>query len=136
MECHVALGSKISATARTKNSNAKKFFGGAKILKKLDRVVAIDFVKKSSKSELASRFLSRLKFAFRTQEMSCFEHKECPASNTRNVLLRIHGMSCFEHKECPASRTRNVLLGNDQMSYARTRNLLRGNDEFLAFVAE
>ena len=53
MECHVALGSKIFAMARNKNSNVKTFFGGAKILDKLDRVVAIDFVNKSSKSELS-----------------------------------------------------------------------------------
>ena len=38
------------------------FFDGAKIFKKLDRVVAIDSVKKSSKSELSSRFLSRSKY--------------------------------------------------------------------------
>ena len=89
-------------------------------------------------------------FVIGTKEMSCSQHKECPASNTRNVLLRkecpdwnarnvmlrTSGMSCVEHKERPASNTRNVLLGNDQMSYARTRNFLRGNGEFLAFVAE
>ena len=45
-----------------------------------------------------------------TREMSCLEHKECPASNTRNVLLRTQRMFCFEHKECSASNTRNVLL--------------------------
>ena len=37
-------------------------FGGAKIFEKKVRVVAIDSVQKSSKSELSSRFLSRLKF--------------------------------------------------------------------------
>ena len=51
-----------------------------------------------------------------TQEMSCVEHKECPASNTRNVLLRSQGMFCFEHKELPAWNTRNVLLGTQEMS--------------------
>ena len=40
----------------------KKKFDGAKFFEKLDRVAAIDFVKKSLKSELSSRFLSRLKF--------------------------------------------------------------------------
>ena len=39
----------------------KKFSDGAKLFEKLDRVAAIDFVKKSSKSELSSRFLSRSK---------------------------------------------------------------------------
>ena len=50
-----------------------------------------------------------------TQEMSCLEHKECPASNTRNVLLRTQGMSCFDHKECSVSNTRNFLLGTHGM---------------------
>ena len=40
----------------------ENIFGDAKIFEKLDRVDAIDFVQKSSKSELASRFLSRSKF--------------------------------------------------------------------------
>ena len=48
--------------------------------------------------------------------MSCFEHKECSASHTRNVLLRTLGMSCFEHKECPAWSTRNVLRETHGMS--------------------
>ncbi len=34
----------------------ENFFGDAKIFEKLDRVVAIDFVQKWSKSELSSRF--------------------------------------------------------------------------------
>ena len=50
-----------------------------------------------------------------TQEMSCLEHKECPASNTRNVLLRTQGMSCFDHKECSVSNTKNFLLGTHGM---------------------
>ena len=50
-----------------------------------------------------------------TQEMSCLEHKECPASNKRNVLLRTQGMSCFDHKECSVSNTRNFLLGTHGM---------------------
>ena len=65
----------------------ENFSDGAKSFEKLDRVVAIDFVQESSKSELSPRFLSCLKFALRTQEMSRFEHKERPASNTRNFLL-------------------------------------------------
>ena len=36
--------------------------GPTKIFEKLDRVVAIDFVQESSKSEPSSRFLSRSKF--------------------------------------------------------------------------
>ena len=39
----------------------RKKFGDAKILEKKVRVVAIDFVKKSSKSQLSSRFFGRLK---------------------------------------------------------------------------
>ena len=42
-------------------------------------------------------------FVIGTKEMSC-------SRNTRNVLLRTQGISSFEHKECPASNTRNVLL--------------------------
>ena len=38
------------------------FFDGAKLFKKLDRVVAIDSVRKSWKSRLSSRFLSRSKY--------------------------------------------------------------------------
>ena len=103
-----------------------------KIFQKLDPADAIDFVNTSSKSELSSRFLSRLKFVFRTQGMSCFEHKECPASNTRNVLLRTQGMFCFEHKECSASNRRNVLCRTQGMSWcdhkerraSNTRNVL------------
>ena len=45
----------------TDRSN-EKFFDGAKIRQKLDRVAAIVFVQESSKSESSSRFLSRLKF--------------------------------------------------------------------------
>ena len=45
-----------------KKFQREKFFGGAKILKKLDRVVAIDFVQESLKSEPSSRFLGRSKF--------------------------------------------------------------------------
>ena len=45
----------------TDRSN-EKFFDGAKICQKLDRVAAIVFVQESSKSEPSSRFLSRLKF--------------------------------------------------------------------------
>ena len=41
---------------------ARKFFDGAKISEKKVWVDASDSVKKSSKSELSSRFLSRLKF--------------------------------------------------------------------------
>ena len=40
----------------------EKIFDRAKFFEKLDRGAAIDFVKKSSKSELSSRFLSRSKF--------------------------------------------------------------------------
>ena len=53
----------------------------------------------------------------RTQGMSCFEHKECLSSNTRNVMLRTQGMSSFEHNECPSSNTRNVLLRTQGMSF-------------------
>ena len=41
---------------------AKKKISVAKIFQKLDRLDAVDFVKKSSKSELSSRFSGRLKF--------------------------------------------------------------------------
>ena len=71
-------------------------------------------------------------FLFATQGMSCFEHTECLAldtrnvllrtqgmsfSNTRNVLLRTQTMSSFEHKECPSSNIRNVLLRTKRMSF-------------------
>ena len=52
-----------------------KNFGGAKIFKKKIWAAAIVFVKKSSKLEPSSRFLSR-------------------------VLLGTHGMSCLEHRKC------------------------------------
>ena len=42
--------------------SARKFLDGPKIFQKLDRLDAVDFVKKSSKSEASSRFLSRSKF--------------------------------------------------------------------------
>ena len=57
--------------------DAKKFSAARKKFEKLDRGDAIDFVKKSSKSEPSSRFLSR-------------------------VLLGTHGMSCVEHNKCLA----------------------------------
>ena len=57
--------------------DAKKFSAAQKIFEKLDRGDAIDFVKKSSKSEPSSRFLSRVLVG--TQGMSCLEHKECLA---------------------------------------------------------
>ena len=40
-------------------SLARKIFGGVKIFEKLDRIDANDFVQKSLKSELSSRFLSQ-----------------------------------------------------------------------------
>ena len=40
----------------------ENFLDGPKIFQKLDRLDAVDFVKKSSKSEPSSRFLSRSKF--------------------------------------------------------------------------
>ena len=140
-----------------------------------DRVDAVDFGKKSLKSEPSPRFLSRLKFenfarhflvnsadrpriganlimirpnpgtigrihqkvasaffVIGPQEMSCSQHKECPASNTRNVLLRTQAMSFLEHKECPSSNIRNVFLRTQGMSFfehkefhsSNTRNVL------------
>ena len=55
-------------------------------------------------------------FSFATQGMSCFEHQECPSSNTRNVLLRTKRTSFFEHKECPSSNIRNIRLRTQRMS--------------------
>ena len=40
----------------------ENFLDGPKIFQKLDRLDAVDFVQKSSKSELSSRFSGRLKF--------------------------------------------------------------------------
>ena len=34
----------------------------------------------------------------------------CGDWNTRNLLFATQGMSCFEHTQCPASNTRSVLL--------------------------
>ena len=125
-ETFLTLSSVRSLTRRENFSAARKLLVDAKILKK-NRVVAIDSVQKSSKSELSSRFLSRLKFVLRTRGMFCFEHKECPASNTRTSLLRIQGMSCFEHKECPASNIRNVLLRTQGMSRFKHKECLASN---------
>ena len=55
----------------------------------------------------------------RTQRMSCFEQKECLASNTRKFVFRTQGMSCLEHKECPAWNTRSVLRGTQGMMVLR-----------------
>ena len=43
-------------------SSARNIFDGAIFFQKIDRVEAIKTVQESSKSELSSRFLSRLKF--------------------------------------------------------------------------
>ena len=51
-----------SCTDLGPDRSGENFFDDAKIFEKLDRGAAIDFVKKSSKSELSSRFLSRSKF--------------------------------------------------------------------------
>ena len=72
-----------------------------------------------------------------TQEMSCLEHKRCPAWNTRDVLLGTHEMSCVEHTRCPAWNTRDVLLGTQEMSCVEqkrcpawnTRDALLGTQE-------
>ena len=53
---------------------------------------------------------------FSRPRMIVFEHKECPAWNTRDVLLGTHEMSCVEHTRCPAWNTRDVLLGTHEMS--------------------
>ena len=66
------------------------------------------------------------------QGMSCFEHKERSASNTRNVLRGAQGMFCLEHKECSVSDTRNFLfrtLGvlcceHKECSASNTKNVL------------
>ena len=42
-----------------------------------------------------------------TQEMSCVEHPERLAQDTKNALLETRGMPCTEHKECPAWKNRN-----------------------------
>ena len=72
-----------------------------------------------------------------TQDMSCVEHKECPAWNTRDVLLGTEEMSCLEHRRCPAWNTRDVLLGTQEMSCLQhkkcpawnTRDVLLGTHE-------
>ena len=51
-----------------------------------------------------------------TEEMSCLEHRRCPAWNTRDVLLGTHEMSCLEHTRCPVWNTRDVLFGTQEMS--------------------
>ena len=60
---------------------------------------------------------------------SCLENEECPASNTRNVLLGTQGMSCLEHNECPAWNTRNVLPEHKDCLAWNTVNVLRGTHE-------
>ena len=53
---------KNDANAKAMRSNCENFLDGPKIFQKLDRLDAVDFVKKSSKSELSSQFSGRLKF--------------------------------------------------------------------------
>ena len=50
------------ARSSRKSFGDAKFFGGAKISENKVGVVAIDSVKKTSKSELSSRFLNRSKY--------------------------------------------------------------------------
>ena len=71
--------------------SARKFFGDANIFEKLDRVDAIDFVKKSSKLEPSSRFF-----------------EPCPAWNARNVLPGTQEMSCLgQHRSQKYNIARN-----------------------------
>ena len=77
-----------------------KCFGDAKMSKMQILMVAVNFVQKSPKLELSSRSLSRSKFCcserswhkrdvlLGAQEMSCVDHRRCPAWNTGDVLLR------------------------------------------------
>ena len=106
---------------------------GNKSLGRRDR-----FLQKSSKSELSSRFLGRLKFSEFTRHFlvtsvdrpkirwvlvsnSHESWDDWPNSSksgvyifrdrsTGDVLLGTQGMSCLEHDECPAWNTRNCLL--------------------------
>ena len=55
-----------------------------------------------------------------TQEMSCVEHRRCPAWNIGDVLLGMLGaqeLSCAEHKTCPARNMGIVLLGTQKSHY-------------------
>ena len=124
------LGTKL-LRRREKNVSMRKFLDGAKIFEKPDRVVAIDFVQKSSKSELSSRFFGRLKFSFA-------EATNCPAWKWRSVLRGNDESSGLEMTNHPAWKRRIVVLGNDESSclemtnwparYRRT--ILLGDDEF------
>merc|ERR1711965_274983 len=59
-----------------------------------------------------------------TQEMFCLEHTRCPAWNRRDVLLGTQEMSCLEHTRCPAWNTGYVLLGQQEMICLEHRKCL------------
>ena len=133
------------------------FFDGAKIFEKLDRGDAIDFVKKSLKSELSSRFSSRSKFwqnfNKKTQEIdmplfgkfvqssrdlagsdhdsrkSRDDWPSSPKSGVWNFEILLHASAWEQHI---------VLLGSHESSWLGTMSRLRwerrilsiGNNEF------
>ena len=111
----------------------------------IDYGAAIDSVKKSSKSELSSRFLSRLKFENslatfgRIQPIvpgfialyppllhkSLEDRPNSPKSGVWNfefsvllsgVLIGTQEMSCLQHRRCPLSNTGDVLFRTQEMS--------------------
>ena len=103
-----------STAPKTLFHSRQNYRDGAKIFEKMDQVDAIDFIQESSKSEPSSRLLNHVLRG--THGISCSEHKEYPAWNTRNVLLGTQDMSCLEQSKCPAWSTRNVLLGTQGLS--------------------
>ena len=62
-----------------------------------------------------------------TRGMSCVEHKECLAWNTRNGSHGKKGMSCLEHTKCLAWNTGNVLFGSQGMSCVERKECLAWN---------
>ena len=95
----------------------EKKFGGARTLEKKSSGRRDEFRQKIVEIGAIFVIFEPLQdFLFGNDDVSCLEHEECPAWNTRNVLLGTHGTSCLEHTECPAWNTRNVLRGTHEMS--------------------
>ena len=72
-------------------------------------------------------FLEATKVFLRPHGMSMFGRKECPSSNTRNVLPRTQGMFFFEHEASPSSDTRNVFPRTHGMFFFEHKECLSSN---------
>ena len=91
----------------------RKNFGEAKLFEKKNWVVAIDFVKKSSKSELSSRFFGRLKIL---QDLEG-HHKTCEVPIWRSCEF-LNVTSRFVSKDyprCPKIQISMIFGGGAKM---------------------